>query len=212
MDRNQPRGHQNLVEWKRPMLARRNKLKGIMDPRLGQSYPLEAAFKYAEPTSKCLANEPRLRPSSEEVLQSLEQIYSISKWRNGVKSMEWWVWLCNGLMHIRSDDRNLNPIASNFLSPSANSVSGFEDESSVIRLSTHTLSKSSLIDFKSHDKPPTPQNRKNRGCKVETEGTISMTDLVPSAMRVPFESNVSYYSSCSCCSNHYTQQQLQHTH
>ncbi|KVI01547.1 Protein kinase, ATP binding site-containing protein [Cynara cardunculus var. scolymus] len=58
--------------------ARRNKLKGIMDPRLGQNYPLKAASRYAELTSKCLAMEPRLRPSSEEVLQSLEQIYSIN--------------------------------------------------------------------------------------------------------------------------------------
>ncbi|XP_024959830.1 receptor-like cytoplasmic kinase 176 isoform X2 [Cynara cardunculus var. scolymus] len=78
MDKNQPSEHPNLVEWKKPMLARRNKLKGIMDPRLGQNYPLKAASRYAELTSKCLAMEPRLRPSSEEVLQSLEQIYSIN--------------------------------------------------------------------------------------------------------------------------------------
>ncbi|KVH87976.1 Protein kinase, catalytic domain-containing protein [Cynara cardunculus var. scolymus] len=79
MDQNRPSEHHNLVEWKSPMLARRNKLKGIMDPCFGQNYPLEAASKYAKLTLKCLSMEPRLRPSSEEVLQSLEQIYSINK-------------------------------------------------------------------------------------------------------------------------------------
>ncbi|KAJ9550794.1 hypothetical protein OSB04_014839 [Centaurea solstitialis] len=79
LDTNRPASQQNLVEWKRPILARRNKLKKIMDPRLQQNYSLKAAFKCTELASKCLAREPRLRPSSEEVLQSLEQIYAIDK-------------------------------------------------------------------------------------------------------------------------------------
>ncbi|XP_071726951.1 probable serine/threonine-protein kinase PIX13 [Rutidosis leptorrhynchoides] len=69
----------NLVEWAHPSLERRKKLKKIMDPRLEQNYPLEGAFKCAALTLRCLENLPKDRPSSEEVIRSLEQIYSANK-------------------------------------------------------------------------------------------------------------------------------------
>ncbi|KAL7592959.1 hypothetical protein Lser_V15G33710 [Lactuca serriola] len=64
----------NLVEWASPFIASRNKLKKIMDPRLEKKYPIKGAFECATLALRCLA-KGRDRPSSEEVLRSLEQIY-----------------------------------------------------------------------------------------------------------------------------------------
>lgn len=74
-----PLEQRNLVNWASPFLAKRSELKEVMDPRLEQKYPLEAAFKCALLTLRCVAYEPKDRPSSEEVLRSLEQIYADSK-------------------------------------------------------------------------------------------------------------------------------------
>ncbi|GKC21624.1 probable serine/threonine-protein kinase PIX13 [Tanacetum coccineum] len=69
----------NLVEWARPILGSKRKLKTIMDPRLEKKYPLEVAFKCAALALKCLKTSPKDRPSSEEVLQSLEKIFAAKK-------------------------------------------------------------------------------------------------------------------------------------
>ncbi|XP_024960645.1 probable serine/threonine-protein kinase PBL10 [Cynara cardunculus var. scolymus] len=69
----------NLVKWARPILASRKKLRKIMDRRFDQNYPLEAAIKYAELALRCIAYNPKYRPSSEEILQILEQIYVVNK-------------------------------------------------------------------------------------------------------------------------------------
>ncbi|GKB62353.1 serine/threonine/dual specificity protein kinase, catalytic domain-containing protein [Tanacetum coccineum] len=65
----------NLVKWARPILGRNRKLKKIMDP-LKQNYPLEGAIRCAALALRCIENYPKDRPSSEEVLQSLEEIYA----------------------------------------------------------------------------------------------------------------------------------------
>ena len=65
---------QNLVDWASPVLGKREKLKKIMDPRLEQNYPVEGAFDCASLAMRCLSSNSKDRPSSEEVLQSLEQI------------------------------------------------------------------------------------------------------------------------------------------
>ncbi|KAJ9551109.1 hypothetical protein OSB04_015154 [Centaurea solstitialis] len=77
IDAARPIGRSNLVGWTMPMLKRREELEKIMDPRLEQNYPLEAAFKCAKLVLRCLAYSPKDRPSSEEVLHSLEQIYRL---------------------------------------------------------------------------------------------------------------------------------------
>ncbi|KAJ9550890.1 hypothetical protein OSB04_014935 [Centaurea solstitialis] len=83
LDTKRPKEQVILVEWAKPALASRKRLKRIIDTRLNHNYPKEAAFKYAELTLRCLECEPRRRPSSEEVLQSLEQIYAIKKVKRG---------------------------------------------------------------------------------------------------------------------------------
>ncbi|XP_071733628.1 probable serine/threonine-protein kinase PIX13 [Rutidosis leptorrhynchoides] len=82
IDTNRTEEQHNLVEWARPSLERRKKLKKIMDPRLEQNYPLEGAFRCAALILRCLENLPKDRPSSEEVLQCLEQIYSAKQWKH----------------------------------------------------------------------------------------------------------------------------------
>ncbi|KAL7592829.1 hypothetical protein Lser_V15G33427 [Lactuca serriola] len=68
-----------LVKWASPFLEDKSKLKEIIDHRLDQSYPLEGAFEWVALATKCVAEDPEARPSSEEILKSLEQIYSDNK-------------------------------------------------------------------------------------------------------------------------------------
>ncbi|KAF7811342.1 putative serine/threonine-protein kinase PIX13 [Senna tora] len=74
LDPNRPTGEHSLVEWIKPYLQNRRKLKSFMDPRLEGIYPFEAAFGFAQITLKCLAVEPKQRPSMKQVLENLEQI------------------------------------------------------------------------------------------------------------------------------------------
>ncbi|KAL8232361.1 hypothetical protein R6Q57_002139 [Mikania cordata] len=50
----------------------------IMDPRLEGKYPLHGASEYVAVALRCVADNPKNRPSGEEVLQSLEQIYALN--------------------------------------------------------------------------------------------------------------------------------------
>ncbi|KAK1436811.1 hypothetical protein QVD17_02595 [Tagetes erecta] len=79
LDLNRPKEEQNLVEWaSRIESNRRNLIKKIMDPHL-ENYPVEGASKCFALALRCVAKSPKDRPSSEEVLQSLEQIYALNQ-------------------------------------------------------------------------------------------------------------------------------------
>lgn len=65
----------SLVEWARLLLVDRSELKKIMDPSLQQNYPLDGAFELATLALRCVLDNRKDRPSSEELLLSLEQIY-----------------------------------------------------------------------------------------------------------------------------------------
>ncbi|XP_052189550.1 probable serine/threonine-protein kinase PIX13 isoform X2 [Diospyros lotus] len=77
LDTNRPRGEHNLVDWARPFLLNKKKLKSIMDSRLEGQYSSKAAFQAAQLILKCLETEPRKRPSMQEVVEVLEQIDSM---------------------------------------------------------------------------------------------------------------------------------------
>lgn len=79
LDTNRPAREQNLVEWARPSLTDKKKLKKIMDPRLEDQYPLKGAFQAAGLIVKCLESDPKSRPSMEEILESLEKINAIKE-------------------------------------------------------------------------------------------------------------------------------------
>ncbi|RVW50991.1 putative serine/threonine-protein kinase PIX13 [Vitis vinifera] len=79
LDRNRPPGQLNLVEWTKPLLPNKRKLKKIIDPRLRDQYPLKAATQVAELILKCLESDPKNRPSMEEVLETLKRINEIKE-------------------------------------------------------------------------------------------------------------------------------------
>ncbi|KAG5246599.1 serine/threonine-protein kinase [Salix suchowensis] len=72
LDNNRPSLQHNLVEFARPSLSDKRKLKRIMDPTLEQKYPLKAAVLAAGLILQCLESDPRSRPSMEEVLETLK--------------------------------------------------------------------------------------------------------------------------------------------
>ncbi|XP_062176934.1 probable serine/threonine-protein kinase PIX13 isoform X2 [Alnus glutinosa] len=74
LDSNRPNGKHNLVDWIKPSLSERRKLKQIMDTRLEGRYPSKAALHISQLALKCLAAEPKHRPSMKEVLETLERI------------------------------------------------------------------------------------------------------------------------------------------
>lgn len=74
LDNNRPSGQHNLVDWAKPYLADRRKLSRFMDQRLEGQYPSKGAFQVAQLTLRCLAGDPRSRPSMKEVVEVLEQI------------------------------------------------------------------------------------------------------------------------------------------
>lgn len=74
LDTNRPSGQHNLVEWAKPFLSDRRKLARLMDPRLDGQYPSRGALQAAQLTLKCLAGDPRNRPSMKEVVSALERI------------------------------------------------------------------------------------------------------------------------------------------
>ncbi|KAL6279193.1 hypothetical protein ACE6H2_016074 [Prunus campanulata] len=76
VDNNRPSREQNLVGRLWPSLHK-EELKKIMNPGLGDQYPLKAACQAAELILKCLESDPENRPSMEEVLVTLEKINAI---------------------------------------------------------------------------------------------------------------------------------------
>ncbi|KAK9129231.1 hypothetical protein Sjap_009718 [Stephania japonica] len=74
VDPTRPRGQQNLVDWLKPSLGDRRKLKQIMDTKLGEEYPIKGAVLAAQLSLNCLGPDPRKRPSMRDVVEALEQI------------------------------------------------------------------------------------------------------------------------------------------
>ncbi|XP_061968030.1 probable serine/threonine-protein kinase PIX13 isoform X2 [Populus nigra] len=79
LDTNRPSGQHNLVEYARPFLLERRKLKKIMDPGLEERYPLKAAMQAAELILRCLESDLRIRPSMEEVSEILIKIKDVKE-------------------------------------------------------------------------------------------------------------------------------------
>ncbi|CAO2833725.1 unnamed protein product [Amaranthus hypochondriacus] len=75
-DIKRPSGQTCLVDWYKPMLNEKPKVKRIIDPRMDE-YPLEGVNKLAQLILRCLQNDPKNRPSMSEVLKILEKISTI---------------------------------------------------------------------------------------------------------------------------------------
>ncbi|XWS29125.1 hypothetical protein CRYUN_Cryun24cG0001700 [Craigia yunnanensis] len=79
LDTKRPGRQQNLVDWLKPTLSQKRKLKSIMDVRIEGQYSSKAAIQSAELTLKCLEQDPKNRPSMKEVVEALERIESFNK-------------------------------------------------------------------------------------------------------------------------------------
>ncbi|OIW07477.1 hypothetical protein TanjilG_14423 [Lupinus angustifolius] len=74
IDKNQPSGEHNLVEWAKPYLSNKRRVFRIMDPRLEGQYSHNRAQLAATLSMQCLAVEPKCRPNMDEVVKALEQL------------------------------------------------------------------------------------------------------------------------------------------
>lgn len=74
LDRNRPQGEHNLIEWARPYLANKRKVLRVMDPRIEGQYTPNGALRATTLAVKCLALEPKQRPTMNEVVKALEQL------------------------------------------------------------------------------------------------------------------------------------------
>lgn len=79
LDTRRPSGKQNLVDWAKPSLSSKRKLKTIMDSRVEGQYSSKAALEAAQLTLKCLGSDPKSRPSMKEVVEVLEKIEAMSE-------------------------------------------------------------------------------------------------------------------------------------
>ncbi|KAI3447887.1 hypothetical protein Pfo_004552 [Paulownia fortunei] len=79
LDTNRPSGQHNLVDWIKPHLPDRRKLKNIMDSRLEGRYPSRSALQIAQLALNCLENEPKNRPPMQEIVETLERIDSANE-------------------------------------------------------------------------------------------------------------------------------------
>ncbi|XP_057979518.1 probable serine/threonine-protein kinase PIX13 [Malania oleifera] len=76
-EKDRPKKQQDLIEWAKPLLPHRRKLKSIIDGRMEGQYSSKAASRLARLTLKCLGENPRARPSMNEVVEALERIQGL---------------------------------------------------------------------------------------------------------------------------------------
>ncbi|CAM8950632.1 unnamed protein product [Rhodiola kirilowii] len=78
-DTRRPEGLHSLVDWTKPYLPYKRKLKVIMDARMEGQYTMTSAFQTAQLALNCIAGEPKNRPAMKEVVEELEKIEALSK-------------------------------------------------------------------------------------------------------------------------------------
>nr|XP_043627578.1 probable serine/threonine-protein kinase PIX13 [Erigeron canadensis] len=74
LDTRRPGPQHNLVDWAKPLLPNRKKIKMLMDSKIDGQYSSKAAMLFAQLILHCLEQEPRKRPDMKQVVDILEQI------------------------------------------------------------------------------------------------------------------------------------------
>ncbi|KFK30195.1 hypothetical protein AALP_AA7G230500 [Arabis alpina] len=77
-DPRRPNGQESLVDWLRPELSCKYKVKRIMDQGIKGQYTSKVANEMARITLSCIEPEPKNRPHMKEVLDVLEQIRKLN--------------------------------------------------------------------------------------------------------------------------------------
>ncbi|KAJ4911537.1 putative serine/threonine-protein kinase NAK [Raphanus sativus] len=75
IDKNQPVGEHNLVEWARPYLTNKRRLLRVMDPRLQGQYSLTQALKIAGLALDCITIDYKVRPNMNDIVKTLEELH-----------------------------------------------------------------------------------------------------------------------------------------
>ncbi|XP_042381133.1 probable serine/threonine-protein kinase PBL3 isoform X2 [Zingiber officinale] len=73
-DRSREGAEQKLVDWARPQLGNKHKLRRIADPKLGGEYPKKGALELSLLAQQCIGEDAKKRPAMSEVLASLEKL------------------------------------------------------------------------------------------------------------------------------------------
>lgn len=79
LDMNRPKGQQSLVQWAKPCLSNKKKLKTFMDPRIDGQYSLKAAHELAQLILKCIVLDPKARPCMNEVVEVIQKVEAIKE-------------------------------------------------------------------------------------------------------------------------------------
>ncbi|KAK3030507.1 hypothetical protein RJ639_038813 [Escallonia herrerae] len=74
LDKSRPAREQNLTDWALPLLREKKKLINIVDPRLGDDYPIKGFQKAAMLSYHCLNRNPKARPLMRDIVDSLEPL------------------------------------------------------------------------------------------------------------------------------------------
>ncbi|KAL2506669.1 putative receptor-like protein kinase [Abeliophyllum distichum] len=74
LDKLRPAREQNLTDWAVPLLKDKKKLLNIVDPRLGDDYPVKGVHKAAMLAYHCLNRNPKARPLMRDIVDSLEPL------------------------------------------------------------------------------------------------------------------------------------------
>lgn len=78
LDVNRATGEHNLVDYAKPLLRVKSKMRSLVDPRLGGNYPSKDAFRLAALILHCLEPSPQARPPMTKVVETLEQIQHLT--------------------------------------------------------------------------------------------------------------------------------------
>ncbi|KAL1215621.1 putative serine/threonine-protein kinase CST [Cardamine amara subsp. amara] len=73
-----PRGQESLVDWLRPELSSRHRIKQIMDKGIKGQYTTKVATEMASITLSCIEADPKNRPHMKEVVDVLERIQQLN--------------------------------------------------------------------------------------------------------------------------------------
>lgn len=74
MDKTRPKTEQYLVDWAKPYLTSRRRLRCIMDPRLAGQYSVKGAKEMALLALQCISMIPKDRPMMPTIIETLESL------------------------------------------------------------------------------------------------------------------------------------------
>ncbi|CAH1438619.1 unnamed protein product [Lactuca virosa] len=79
IDKNRPPNEQILVDFVKPYLISKRRILQIIDQRIDGQYSSDVAMRAAILAMKCLAREPKYRPSAGELVKALEHLQELQK-------------------------------------------------------------------------------------------------------------------------------------